>query len=502
MGEPAPKTYSEPPEPDLRRFGRYTLCYRVARGGMASVYLAQLRSETGFSKWVAIKMIHPRMAADERFVSMFMHEAQILSRLDHPNVCTVFDFGQQGDEYYLAMEYLHGESVASLMRRAREQKMPVPYPIAARIISDAARGLHAAHELLMSDGRPAGVVHRDVSPQNIFLLYEGSSKVVDFGIARSEERGEVTRTGELKGKFHYMAPEQLRQEDIDRRADLFALGIVLWELTTGRRLFKRQRDVDTMMAVLSNKYPRPSEKRDDYPEALENIVMRALAPLPADRFQTCDELARALNNFIVKSTQPADHSEVADFLQSLFADRRRARDELLQKAGDLSNIPVIELESSSESLRSDDMTAHDSPSVPSVRGLERRTIPPPPKAASWIPWIVAGVATASLVVLLGMALWPSSAPPAEAPVVRAPDPPPLAPPEPEPEPEPPAVEPAPIAPAAIVPEPPPPEPARAAQPVRPRVSPQPAPPTKREAPAETPRPRTGPRMMTDFEEIE
>lgn len=312
MGEPARKPYSEPPEPDVRRFGRYTLCYRVARGGMASVYLAQLRADTGFTKWVALKMIHPRMAADERFVKMFLHEAQILSRLDHPNVCTVFDFGIEGDEHYLAMEYLHGESLASVMRRAHGQaEGAIPYAIAARIISDAARGLHAAHELTTADGRPAGVVHRDVSPQNIFCLYEGSAKVVDFGIARSEERGEVTRTGELKGKFHYMSPEQVKQEEIDRRTDLFALGIVLWEMLCGRRLFQGATDSDTARAVAACEIPPARAFNRGVTDAVDVFLHRILARTPDDRPPSAADAARALESLVAEIDPTVGPTDVA-----------------------------------------------------------------------------------------------------------------------------------------------------------------------------------------------
>ncbi len=346
---------SEPPVREQRQFGRYTLRYRVAQGGMACVYLAQLRMEEGFSKWVAIKTIQPRIASDERFVTMFLDEARLVSRIDHPNVCTVLDFGQDAGTYYIAMEYLHGESLAAVLRRLRHRSTPLSLPLGARILADIARGLHAAHELRTAEGTNAGVVHRDVSPQNIFVLYEGLSKVVDFGIARWEERSaEKTSTNEIKGKLQYMSPEQLMQDPIDRRSDVFSLGAVLWEATTGERLFKREKDVETILSVIKEPIPRPSEKVADFPPRLEEIVMRALQRKPADRYETAALLARDLENFIVASGVSAGHGDVSDMMTALFADHIEARDELLRAKVDedaSGAVMDVELESHSKSLR-------------------------------------------------------------------------------------------------------------------------------------------------------
>jgi serine/threonine-protein kinase len=227
----------------------------------------------------------------------------------------------------------------------------VPYGVAARIIGDAARGLHAAHELRTTQGEPAGVVHRDVSPQNVFVLYSGVTKVVDFGIARSEEREDATRTGELKGKFQYMAPEQINQDPLDRRADVFALGITLWELcSNGRKLFRRDRDLDTMLAVLNEPIPKLSTVREDCPESLQKIIDKALERERDGRFGTADEMARALSAFL-SETGGTEADTVADWMRTLFEDRIAAREELLAStdAGrDTANIPIVEMESGSE----------------------------------------------------------------------------------------------------------------------------------------------------------
>lgn len=309
---------------------------------MASVYLARLQSQAGFEKWVAVKTIHPHIATSPKFVSMFMDEARLAARLDHPNLCTVFDFGEASGTYFIAMEYLHGESLGVVARRAWSMGLPMPLEYAARVIADAARGLHAAHELRLESGQTAGVVHRDVSPENIFVTYAGISKIVDFGVARSNtQASDRTATGELKGKVAYMSPEQIRESRVDRRTDIWALGVVLWEVTVGRRLFRRQSDAATVLAVMRDTIPLPSRVRADYPELLEAIVMRALERDPTRRFQTALEFARALESYLSASGLPAGAGDVGEFMQTLFADQITMRDELLRRG--VRTAPLEEL---------------------------------------------------------------------------------------------------------------------------------------------------------------
>jgi serine/threonine-protein kinase len=354
------------PALEHRSLGRYALRYRIADGGMASVYLAQLTTTEGFRKWVAVKTVHPDIAQSPRFVQMFLDEARLAARLDHPNVCSVFDFGESDGTWFLAMEYLHGESLASLHRRALKAD-GLPLEIAVRIIADAARGLHAAHELRTDDGRHAGVVHRDVSPQNVFVLYTGVAKVVDFGIARSEERtGELTRTGELKGKVAFMSPEQIDQAVVDRRTDVWALGVVLWECTVGRRLFKRESEARTMAAVLQDRVPRPSELCPDYPRELEDIVMRALDRRLDQRTPTALQLARSLEAFLAKSATQTGGDEVGEFVRRLFADKVEMREDLLKRDVAEHVIDVVVEEPS------------DSASLAPFELVRRRALPPAP----------------------------------------------------------------------------------------------------------------------------
>ena len=338
------------PAIETRTLGRYALRYRVGQGGMASVYLAQLSTAEGFRKWVAVKTVHPHIAEEPRFVQMFLDEARLAARMDHPNVCSVFDFGEANGTWFLAMEYLHGESLSSLLRRAYKGGQ-LPLEIAVRIVADAARGLHAAHELQMDDGRQACVVHRDVSPQNIFVLYSGVAKVVDFGIARSEDRtSEKTETGELKGKIAFMSPEQIHQGEVDRRADVWALGVVLWESTVGRRLFKRANEAQTMAAVLHERVMLPSEFRAGYPGELEEIVMHALDRRLDRRTPTALEFARSLEAFLANCTKPAGVDEVGEYVRRLFADKVAMREDLLKRHHGDHAIEVVELASDRLSL--------------------------------------------------------------------------------------------------------------------------------------------------------
>ncbi len=325
--------------------GRYELRLRLATGGMASVYLAKARGHAAFEKWVAVKVINPQLALDRTFVRMFLDEARLVAKLNHSNICSVLDFGTAENTYFRAMEYLHGESLSTVNRHVQKHG-GMPNGVAARIVADAARGLHAAHELKLPDGTLANVVHRDVSPQNIFVLYDGVTKVVDFGIAKSVDRtSERTSTGIIKGKLSYMAPEQLRNGEPDRRIDIFALGIVLWEITTGKRLFQREHEAATMCAVLQDPIPSPASVRANYPAALAEIVLRALDRDPEQRYQTAAEFARELDRFVVTTGQPAGAEEVATLMHAQFAKKIAARDKLLNESSpgvptDLEGHPV------------------------------------------------------------------------------------------------------------------------------------------------------------------
>ncbi|WP_437951663.1 serine/threonine-protein kinase [Sorangium sp. So ce296] len=322
--------------------GRYRVVDEIGVGGMASVHLARMDGPGGFQKWVAIKRIHPHLVEDDQFVDMFLDEARIAAGINHANVAQVFDLGKDDNTYWIAMEYLHGEPLREVMRRAEERRLRISPELAARICSDAAEGLHAAHELRGKNGQLLGLVHRDVTPHNLFLTYDGYTKVVDFGIAKVADRLSSTRAGTLKGKLAYMSPEQVRGNEVDRTTDVFALGVVLWELTTNQRLFRMDTDLDTLEKVQACVVPPPSTIVPDYPIELESVVMKALAKHRQDRFQTAREFSRALQNFLMRSGIFVGSEEVAQFVQQVFADRIQKREAHLAWAAEVTSTINVE----------------------------------------------------------------------------------------------------------------------------------------------------------------
>jgi len=324
MEAPLPKAL-----PKAQRLGRYVLSHEIASGGMASVNLARAEGHGGFEKVVAIKTIHAHLAKDPTFVEMFFDEARLASRIDHPNVCRVFDFGHADGAHYIVMEYIVGETLVALHQRAFGKAKPEDRAhlsvYAARIIADACEGLHAAHELKNDHGELIGLVHRDVSPHNLFVCYDGSVRLVDFGVAKAAGRSQHTKTGVLKGKLAYMAPEQLRRKPIDRRADIWAVGVVLWELVTGKRLFRRDSEIETILAIEQEAPPPPSSVCPQLPPELDAILARALTRDPDGRYATAREMARDLNRYIARSGDPVGVAEMADWMELTFGATRDKR---------------------------------------------------------------------------------------------------------------------------------------------------------------------------------
>lgn len=295
--------------------GRYVIKRKLAEGGMAEIFLASAEGPEGFSKDVAIKVVRSYLASDSQFIQMFIAEARLASRLNHANVVQIFDFGKHQDSYYLAMEYVHGASLWELRRRCRDQGVPFPPTLAAEIGTQVARGLQYAHNL-SEGGRRIGVVHRDVTPHNVLLSFDGAVKLTDFGIAKAASS--QTSTGMLKGKFAYMAPEQARGEKVDARTDIFALGIVLWELLTGGKLFDGDSDLAVLRAVQESLIAPPARLNPDVPAELSDVVMKALARAPAERFQSAFEMEKALATFVLRNAQSVDETALSPFLQRLF----------------------------------------------------------------------------------------------------------------------------------------------------------------------------------------
>jgi len=322
--------------------GRYRVVDEIGIGGMASVHLARMDGPGGFQKWVAIKRIHPHLVEDDSFIQMFLDEARVAARISHPNVASVFELGKHEDTYWIAMEYLHGEPLREVMRRTEELGAPMPPEIACRVIADAAEGLNAAHELTGKNGEKLNLIHRDVTPHNLFVTYDGTTKVVDFGIAKFTSRMSSTRAGTLKGKLAYMSPEQVQGEQIDRRTDIFALGVVLWELTTGQRLFRMESDLDTLAKVQECNIPRPTSIVRGYPIDLEKIVMKALAKNRGERFKTAREFSRALQSLLMRRGLFIASDEVSTYVQSIFQDRIAKREAHLRWAGDVTQTINVE----------------------------------------------------------------------------------------------------------------------------------------------------------------
>ncbi len=303
---------------------KYRLIAELGHGGMADVFLAVAPGPAGFNKLVVIKQLRASLVEDDEFLTMFLDEARLAARLNHPNVIHTYEVGQDEALPYLAMEYLDGQPLHRVLQKlGRDKGMPLEAHL--RILSDALVGLHYAHELCDYDGTPLNVVHRDVTPQNIFVTYEGAIKVVDFGIAKAMNQTAETRTGVIKGKIAYMSPEQARSEDIDRRSDLFAVGVMLWEAATGRRLWKGMSDVTVLQRLVSS-VPLPSARsvNPDVPERLERICMRALAYVPSERYASAAEMQADLENFLERSPGRVNGRDVGKLISERFVKEREA----------------------------------------------------------------------------------------------------------------------------------------------------------------------------------
>jgi serine/threonine-protein kinase len=409
--------------------GRYWLYDEIAAGGMATVHLGRLVGPAGFTRTVAIKRLHPQFAKDDEFSSMFLDEARIAARIRHPNALTALDVVTSKGELYIVMDYIHGESLGKLLRAG-----PVPLAIASSINTQALLGLHAAHEAVDERGAPLEIVHRDVSPQNILVGVDGVARVVDFGIAKAASRFHTTQAGKIKGKLSYMSPQQVQSEDVDRRADIFAAGVVLWESVVGRKLLARGDATITRVTLWQG---IPDEDLALVPAFLQPIVKRALARDPEARFATAREMALALADAV----PPASSMEVGDWVEQrahqILADRARALSDVERQTTSSDVRPAFQSgfprPSSSEETRTALSSADLRPSAPAEQKKRKR---------------VAAIVTFAAALLL-LLVWtrrhgpePVPAPLAAAPVAPA-----------EPAPAAPA-EPAPASPAAALPAPP------------------------------------------------
>ncbi|EPX59944.1 serine/threonine protein kinase Pkn6 [Cystobacter fuscus DSM 2262] len=304
-----------------RQIGKYQLIRKLATGGMAEVYLAKAAGPMGFEKTLVLKRILPQLAEEPSFVKMFLSEAKLAARLTHSHIAQIFDFGEADGAYFLAMEYIDGPSVGELIKKAARRQQALPFTLCARIISHACEGLAFAHGFKDPETRrPLHLIHRDVSPDNLLLSHQGEVKVVDFGIAKAAGQNHQTQVGLIRGKLSYMAPEQLRGETLDRRADVYSLGVVLYELLTGHRPHESKAKADLMRALLQDA-PTPAVTfRPDLPEPLRRILDQALARDPGLRYQDCVAFQADLEEFIVESGKPVTAQHLAQLITQLDAE--------------------------------------------------------------------------------------------------------------------------------------------------------------------------------------
>lgn len=318
---------STAPTESPRFFGRYELVHLLGQGGMGEVYLAKLSGAAGFEKPCIVKTILPGLVKDRQFLDRFHHEAKVLVHLVHSSIAQVYDMGEADGTYYMALEYVAGVDLGYLLEQARGQGRAVPAPVALYIGQRMAEGLGYAHRKTGTDGEPLGIVHRDVSPHNVMVSYEGEVKVIDFGLAKSTARSKYTLPSTVMGKLGYMSPEQVRAEPLDHRSDIYSCAVVVWEMLAGRGLVPHG-TVGEMMAAMSNPVVPPlADFRPDVEPSLEAVLRRALAPSPADRYPRADDFARALNAELLKSGTPMGAEEVGEFVRALcpeaFAEQRK-----------------------------------------------------------------------------------------------------------------------------------------------------------------------------------
>jgi serine/threonine protein kinase len=306
------------------RLGSYEVVRKLARGGMAELFLARTVGPEGFEKLVVLKKILPSHAENPKFVRLFLDEAKLAATLDHPHIAHVYDMGKVDGNYFFAMEYVHGQDVRTTMRRTARVNQQFPIDHAVQIARNVAAALHYAHERRRPDGSLLEIVHRDVSPSNILVSYDGAVKLVDFGVAKAATSTVKTRTGTLKGKISYMSPEQAKGAPIDRRSDIFSLGIVLWEMITTQRLFKAENDLATIQQIINSKAQPPSQLRPECPPELERVILRALATEIDSRYQTAEQLQLDLEELAREQKLKQSTVALRTYMHELFDDEIRA----------------------------------------------------------------------------------------------------------------------------------------------------------------------------------
>ncbi len=366
---------------------------------MAEVFKAKSYSHGGFEHLLVIKRILPHLGEDQDFVDMFIDEAKVSVALQHANIVRIYDFGRIGDEWFMAMELLDGKDVRNLLRKLSRSRRYLPVEHALLIAVEACKGLDYAHKKTDLQGRPYGIVHRDMSPSNVLVAYEGEVKVADFGIAKAKFSSETTQGGALKGKYEYMSPEQASGRRMDHRTDLFSLGIVLHEMLTGRRLFKTGSDAATLEMVKAADVPLPSELNPRVPEAIDRIVMKALARRPEDRWSSAAEMSAALQDYLFPQSPDALRADLARLMHEVFAQEIGEERRRLAKGSEVA--------AQRRQAVGDHAQGWEAQPSSSLSRASMRT------AARWGPAILGGsvlVVTALLAVTVGTLVWVARAP--------------------------------------------------------------------------------------------
>ena len=302
------------------RFGKYTLIDRIAVGGMAEIFLARQAGLEGFEKTIVIKRIRPHLSKQASFVKMFLNEAKLAAQLNHPNIVQIYDLGKIGESYFIAMEYIFGRDMRRIIPKADALGIPFPMVYALKIASSVCEGLYYAHQKVDLYGNPLHIVHRDVTPENIFVSFDGTVKVLDFGIAKAANQIEQTRAGEIKGKLSYMSPEQCMGKQLDNRSDLFSLGVVLYEWLTGFKLFTGDSEVAILKSITEGKIYAPSYFKADIPDAVEAILMKALEKDREKRYQSAWDLQYDIDQFLSQYEFTPSNIHLSNFLKQLFND--------------------------------------------------------------------------------------------------------------------------------------------------------------------------------------
>lgn len=332
---------------------KYLLLKRIASGGMAEIFLAKQVGLDGFEKLVVVKRILPQFAGQKEYVRMFLDEARTAADLRHPNIVSTFEIDEENGCYFMVMEYLYGLDLRFIFRRLNALKKRMPISVAVTIVMEVCAGLHYAHKKTDLKGHPLGIIHRDVSPQNLVVTFDGETKIVDFGIAQGKHLKEKDPKGVLKGKFGYMSPEQASGHELDRRTDLFSLGIILYELTTGKRLFARQEYEDPLALLAKCEIEPPSHVDPAYPSSLEAIVMKALAKELEMRFADCDSLRKALLEFLHEQKARGSRDDVATFMRENFKDEQEHKSDAILSGVDQAHLHTSYLARNTQSMASE-----------------------------------------------------------------------------------------------------------------------------------------------------